>query len=262
MLPLAERLGGFARALLDPEQPAPAGVVGPEGTPSARRFGVYRNNVVVGLTHTLKDAYPAVHRIVGAEFFQAMAHLYLVSELPSSPVLLDYGGGFPAFVGSFAPASVLPYLADVARIERAWTEAYHAAEAEPIMPVSFAALAARDLPALRLRFHPSLRWVGSPFPALTIWQMNAVGGRPGPVDLDGGGQAVLIVRPEADVVVRSIPAGSLAFVQAIAAGKSMLAALADALREDAGFDLAGTLHDLIHSGAVTGFDLDPMAAAA
>ncbi|WP_316166776.1 MULTISPECIES: DNA-binding domain-containing protein [unclassified Bradyrhizobium] len=262
MPPLAERLDGFARALLDPEQPVPAGLVGPDGRPSRRRFGVYRNNVVVGLTHTLKDAYPAVHRIVGAEFFQAMAHHYLVSELPCSPILLDYGAGFPAFISGFAPASILPYLADVARLERAWIEAYHAAEAEPIAPAAFAAIAPADLPALRLRFHPSLRLIDSRFPVLTIWQMNAAGGIPGSVDIDGGGEAVLIVRPDADVVVRSIPPGSFDFVQAVVVGKSMLAALQGALRADPGFDLAGTLHDLIQSGAAIGFDLEPMVGTA
>jgi len=259
---LAERLDGFARALLDPEQPVPVGLVGPDGTPSRRRFGVYRNNVVVGLTRTLEDAYPAVHRIVGAEFFQAMARLYLVSDLPRSPMLLDYGAGFPAFIDGFGPASMLPYLADVARLERAWTEAYHAAEAEPVTSAAFAAFEPADLPGLCLRLHPSLRLVVSRFPMLTIWQMNGAGGVPGPVDLDAGGEAVLVVRPDADVEVRSIPAGSLAFIQALAAGLSILAALEDALRVDAGFDLAGTLHDLIQSGAVIGFDLGPAAGRA
>ncbi|WP_316175835.1 DNA-binding domain-containing protein [Bradyrhizobium sp. SZCCHNRI1073] len=259
--PLAERLGGFARALLDPAQPVPPGLVGPDGTPSGRRFGVYRNNVVAGLTATLKDAYPAVHRIVGEEFFQAMARRHLLSELPYSPILLDYGSGFAAFIRGFAPASALPYLADVAAIERAWAEAYHAAEAQPVTPAAFAALEPADLPALRLRLHPSLRLVCSAFPVLTVWQMNVAEGIPGPVDLDAGGEAVLIVRPEADVVVRAIPSGSFAFVQALSAGRSMLRAVDDALREDVGFDLAGTLHDLIHGGAVIGFDRATMGEA-
>ena len=40
-----------------------------------------------------------------------------------------YGDGFPAFVASFPPAGAIPFLADVARLENAWVEAYHAAEA-------------------------------------------------------------------------------------------------------------------------------------
>ena len=198
MQQLAERQRDFAAALLDPALPMPGGMVGPDGEPDSKRFAVYRNNVVVGLTETLKDAFPAVHRIVGDEFFRAMARAYVMVELPHSPILLDYGAGFPDFIRQFEPAAVLPYLPDVARIERAWTEAYHAREASPIGPDAFSAIAPDQLPALRLEPHPSLRVVRSHFPALTIWQMNAAGGIPAPVDLAAGDEDVLVVRPLAD----------------------------------------------------------------
>ncbi len=129
MQQLAERQRGFAAALLDPGLPMPDGLVGPDGEPGPKRFAVYRNNVVAGLTETLKDAFPAVHRIVGTDFFRAMARAYVLVEPPRSPIMLDYGAGFPDFIRQFDPAAGLPYLADVARIERAWTEAYHAPEA-------------------------------------------------------------------------------------------------------------------------------------
>ena len=174
---LAERQRDFAEALLNPELPAPAGLVGPNGGPSSKRFAVYRNNVVAGLTETLKDAFPAVRRIVGADFFQAMARAYVVSEPPQTPILLDYGAGFPDFIRLFAPAATLPYLSDVARIERAWTEAYHSPEAAPFDPAAFTAVEPDQLPGIRLLLHPSLRVVRSQFPALTIWQMTGTASR-------------------------------------------------------------------------------------
>src|SRR5512139_1905424 len=105
MQQLAELQRRFAVALLDPALPTPAGLVGPDGKPSSMRFAVYRNNVIVGLTQTLKDAFPAVHRIVGSEFFHALARAYVVGALPRSPMLFDYGAGFPDFIGRFEPAS-------------------------------------------------------------------------------------------------------------------------------------------------------------
>src|SRR5215468_10266336 len=106
MQQLAERQHGFASALLDPVLPIPDGLVGPDGEPGPKRFAVYRNNVVVGLTETLKDAFPAVHRIVGEDFFRAMARAYVVVEPPKSPILLDYGAGFADFIRQFEPAAV------------------------------------------------------------------------------------------------------------------------------------------------------------
>src|SRR5439155_8010965 len=142
----------------------------------------------------LKDAFPAVGRIVGEDFFRAMARTYVLQALPASPILLDYGGSFPDFIAGFEPAATLPYLADVARTERAWNEAYHAAEAAPLDPSAFAAIPPDQVAHIRLAFHPSLRIVRSPFPALTIWRMNVDDGVPQPVDF-AVAEDILIVRP-------------------------------------------------------------------
>ena len=253
MQSLAELQRSFAAALLDPALPTPAGLVGPDGKPGSRRFAVYRNNVMVGLTQTLKDACPAVHRIVGSEFFHALARAYVVGQLPRSPMLFDYGAGLPDFIDRFEPASVLPYLADVARIERAWIEAYHSAEATPIGPAAFSEIDPDLLPNVSLVLHPSIRIVRSRFPALTIWQMNAEGGIPGPVDLAAGGENALIARPEASVEVRSIPNGSPEFILALVSGRPVLAAFEEAIAADPRFDLPANLSDLIGAGAVVGF---------
>jgi hypothetical protein len=252
---LAERQRDFAAALLDSGLPTPPGLVGPDGGSSPKRFAVYRNNVVAGLTETLKDAFPAVRRIVGADFFQAMARAYVVTEPPQTPILLDYGAGFPDFIRQFEPAATLPYLADVAHIERAWTEAYHSPEAAALDPAAFMALEPYQLPEIRLLLHPSVRVVRSQFPALTIWQMNVGDGVPAPVDLAAGGEDVLVVRPMADVEVRSIPKGSVEFVQALTGGMSVLVAMEAAMTADCRFDLSANLSGLMQAGAFVGYSL-------
>jgi stage V sporulation protein SpoVS len=252
MQSLAELQRGFAAALLDPALPTPTGLVGPDGEPSSRRFAVYRNNVMVGLTQTLKDAYPAVHRIVGSEFFHALARAYVVGHLPRSPMLFDYGAGLADFIDRFEPASVLPYLAEVARIERAWIEAYHSAEATPIGAAAFSQIDPDLLPDVSLVLHPSARIVSSRFPALTIWRMNVEDGTPAQIDLCAGGEDALVLRPKVEVEVRSIPAGSADFIRALATGRSVLAAFEEALVTNPGFDLAANLTDLVQVGAVIG----------
>lgn len=251
---LAERQREFAAALLDPELPVPPDLVGPDGAPSPRRFAVYRNNVVAGLIEALKAAFPAVCRIVGAEFFRAMARAYVVLDPPGSPILLRYGEGLPEFIDGFEPAATLPYLGDVARVERAWTEAYHAPEAPPLDPTALASVAPERVPEIRLLFHPSARLVRSRFPAITIWRMNIGDGVPAPVDLGAGGEDALIARPMAEVEVRSLPEGGAAFVQALADGSSVLAAAEAAIRADSHFDLTANLAGLIRSGALIGYD--------
>jgi hypothetical protein len=247
---LAERQAAFAAALLDPARPAPPGLIGPDGEDSARRFAVYRNNVSVALIDALRANFPATNRIVGADFFTAMARAYSVSEPPASPVLLDYGAGFPDFIGRFEPAASLPYLADVARIERAWTEAYHAPEASSLDPVLLSRIPSDQAAHLRFSIHPSVRIVRSRFPALTIWRMNIDDGEPAPVDLDRGGEETLVARPEADVEVRSIPPGGAEFIAALAEGHALVEAAEVALHAANCFDLAANLTAIFGAGVL------------
>ncbi|WP_204270386.1 hypothetical protein, partial [Klebsiella aerogenes] len=71
-------------------------------------------------------------------------------------------------------------------------------------------------------------------------RMNIAGGVPAPVDF-ALGEDVLIVRPAAEVEVRLLASGGLDFLQALADGMSVLAALKIAMAADHGFDLTVNL---------------------
>jgi hypothetical protein len=250
-----ERQRNFAAALLDPRMPVPVGLVGPDRQPSKKRFNVYRNNVVTGLVEALKAAFPAVRRIVGDEFFAAMARVYVSLEPPKSPVMLDYGETFPDFIGKFEPAMSVPYLRDVALLERAWVEAYHAAEAPLADFADLAALDPQCFPELGFVLHPSVGVVRSPFPVVQIWLMNIDGGLPVAIDLSQGGETALVIRPVAEVEVRQLSAGAATFIKALAAHASVSAATSLALDEEAGFDLGRALQDLFAIRAVVGWSV-------
>lgn len=259
---LRERQRDFATALLDPARAVPDGVVGPDALPSARRFGVYRNNIVVGLIEALRAAFPAVCRLVDDEFFTAMAHAYVAFEPPSTPVMLAYGATFPDFIATFEPALSVPYLADVARLERAWSDAYHAAEGIPEEPARLRTIAPARLPEVRFVLHPSLRIVRSIWPIVQIWAMNIDGGVPAAIDIERGGENAVVIRAASEVEVRTVTAGAAAFMLALQAGASVVGAAARALDEDPAFDLAGALCDLLAIDAVIGWsasdETDPM----
>ena len=134
----------FAAALLDPGLPVPLDVVSDNAPSLSRRFAVHRNNVVAGLVEALEARFPAVEKIVGKEFFVAMARAFIQKRPPRSLLLATYGDEFAEFIGAFEPAHELPYLADVARIEAARTRAYHAADAAPLGASELAQLDAKD----------------------------------------------------------------------------------------------------------------------
>ena len=137
----------FTQALLDPSTHVPGAIRGAMHHESEHRFAVHRNNVTVSLVAALAARFPVVERLVGEEFFRAMARAYVKREPPRSPVLLHYGATFPGFIEEFEPARTLAYLGDVARLELARGRAYHAADATPVGTEAFAACRASSLGA-------------------------------------------------------------------------------------------------------------------
>lgn len=254
---LSDRQAEFAEAILDPERPVPIGLIGPRCQPSAKRFAVYRNNVVLGLIETLKAAYPVVHRLVGEAFFAAMARLYVRAHPPASPIMLKYGESFPAFIAHFEPAAGLAYLPDVARLERRWVEAYHAADASPLPPSTLGRLPTRAFPFLRFLLHPSLRILRSRFPIVSIWQAHIGGDLAESIDLNDGGEDAVITRPEAEVEIRRLPPGAAAFIAALLAGSPLLKAAAEGLRAAPSFDLTQALGGMIEARMIIGYDTQP-----
>ncbi len=108
-----------AQALLDPALPCPTGLSTWNGSDPQTRFAVYRNNVMMSLIDALADTYPVVQRLVGEDFFRAMARVFAQAKPPRSAVMAYYGRDFAAFIDAFPPAASVPYLADVARLEMA-----------------------------------------------------------------------------------------------------------------------------------------------
>ena len=98
----------FAPALLDPACATPPVVTGPNGRAAGKRYDVYRNNVTVSLIDALAAIYPAVQRITGTDFFRAMARFHVRESPPASPLLFEYGRGFPDFIAGYEHAQTLP----------------------------------------------------------------------------------------------------------------------------------------------------------
>jgi uncharacterized protein len=240
----------FAQALLRPDREEPVCLSGPDGKGIKKRFNVYRNNVTVSLIDALADIYPATQRIVGEKFFREMARLHVRKSPPHSPLLFEYGRDFPEFIDRFEHTGGMPWLGDVARIERAWLDAYHAADAQPCQPDALAATDPAILGDLRFRAHPSARIVCSSFPAVTIFTANRADGAVETIESNRPEDA-LITRPNIDVAVRFLPLGGAAFLTALTAGKS-LAEAASAGAEDAEtFDLAANIGGMLEAGAFT-----------
>lgn len=252
-MPAVERIdyaADFVPGLLDPAQATPGIVAGPRGKAAEKRYAVYRNNVTVSLIEALAATFPAVARITGEDFFRAMARTFVRAHPPTSPLLFEYGEGFADFVASYEYAAGMPWLPDVARIERAFLDAYHAADAPPLTAEAVARLAPERLAAASWRPHPATRILRSDFPAVTIFSVNRA---PGPVEPIGtfAPEDALVTRPDVEVAVRLLPPGGAMFLQRLLAGAPLAEAAGAALGEAPEFDLAANIAGMIEAGAFT-----------
>lgn len=244
----------FAAALADTELPLPEGLTSARGQPDRLRFAVYRNNVHVSLVEALVRAFPVVYRIVGDTFFRAMARAYVAVHKPEDAVLIRYGASFSDFIASFTPAGSLAYLADVARLEYAWSEAYHAADADPIGLQSLAAVASEMLPDTRLIAHPATRLLASSHAIGSIWAAHQQERVP-PVQT-ALAQTVLVTRPEAEVKASILPAVDAPFITALLAGDTIGDAAEEAGRHSSDFNPRAALAGLISLGAISGLQVN------
>ncbi len=246
----------FAAPLLDPERPTPHGVNGPGAKAARSRYGVYRNNVTISLIDALSDTFPAVERIVGRDFFREMARLFVRAHPPTSPLLFEYGHALADFIDRFEPAATMPWLGDVARIERAWLDAYHAPDAEPLRPEALGAIGPESLGSAVFQPHPALHILRSSHPAVTIFSANR---RQEPVGRisERAGEDALITRPHLEVFVRILPPGGAAFLMALRSGQPLADAAAHAFDAEPQFDLAANIAGMLEAGAFASVAINP-----
>jgi hypothetical protein len=249
---LMDTQADFADALLSTATPVPDCVRGALRGRAERRFAVYRNNVAVSLLNALGARFPVVARLVGEEFFRAMAREYVMQDPPRSPLLFKYGEGLAPFIEGFAPAAPIPYLADMARLEYARGLAYHAADAEPLPASAFAALDGGRLAEFKVRLHPSVFVIISDYPIVTIWEANQASSvvRISP----RGREAALVARPFLEVEMRRLTPGTGAFLASLASGSTLGEAVAAGANASEAFSAEEALATLI--GAKIAVDID------
>jgi len=247
---LRDLQSGFKQALLskDHNDFASQAIAGGEITATAR-LQVHRNNVIITLTEALKATYPAIDRLVGCEFFEALAAEFIRNHPPTRGTLIAYGGEFGAFLDGFEPAQQLPYLADMARLEWAWNEAFHSADAAPISGAILSDFTPEQIPNLHFNLLPSARLISSSYPIDKLWELTQATDEPDDaIEIEPGEAHILVYRPEMDVTVLFLKPPAFHFLVALNENKTLTGAYEAAAEIDPQFDLQSTLSDLMSGG--------------
>lgn len=181
----------------------------------------------------LEDTFPRMHAHLGEDAFNALCREYVETDEARTSDSNGIGVGFPDFL------SETP-LAELARMEWAWLQSYHAAEAVPLLLSNVGAMNEAELLTTGVAWHPSARLVELSAPLL----LEELAGQNPP--------ALLCIRPDAEVRIVPLDTVQLAVLNAAAQKNAVLGNLLGAAIELSG-ETAPPLEpvlDLIGAGAL------------
>ena len=205
-----------------------------------------------GATRALRLNFPAVHRLVGAEFFEGMAQLFIAAHPPKTANLDDYGAAFPMFLADFAPAKPLAYLPAVARLEWMVSRVLHAPDVPALDIERLSALSSEDHGRLRFTPNPSAGLVHADCPADEIWRAVLEGDDEAmaAIDIGDGPVWLLVRRLETGVDVARLAEAEARFLLLLIDGMSLDGALLAA----GDIDATALLARFLAHGVFTDFD--------
>lgn len=217
-----------------------------EQTPPA--FAVYRNTWLKGLLDALDANYPTVAMILGADQFEAVALQFARNHPTRTPVLALYGAEFPGFLANHEAADDIPYLRDVAALERLWTECFFAPDRATLHSSRLASVNEAELLQLRLRVHPATRFARFETPAVTIWQAHRAESGFDELEPEWHAEHVLVTRHGMSIAVNLIDEAAHRLLFEIQRDQVLGDAIAATADAHPGCDLANAL-TMIVSGA-------------
>jgi len=210
-------------------------------------LSVYRNTSLSGAVEALIDNYPVVRAIIGDAMFGNVAIDYAMAQPPNSPVLAFYGRRFADWIEAKFWAADMPYLADVARIERLHIESLFAADARPLAQDALAEIGPDAWSVTRLRLHPATRIHASPMPAMSIWLAHQ-SGRPSVIEPEWRPEGALFTRPHSTVQARVLDAPAQQFLNAIRRGESVGVAALETAERHPRADIGALFATFIEAG--------------
>jgi len=258
--PPGEFQSDVSRSLTNNNAPCPSQVKQQGSDSQSRRFNIYRNNRAVSLIESLKATFPAVNKLVGDEYFSAVARSFIDEHPPQSAVMAEYGGDFGEFIRQSPNATNIPYVADLAALEWARLQSYHSADAVALPlntllskaePSQYDSLVFAVLPSL---YQLSSRWpVGSLWSEITspaAQTADQTADKPA-IDMNVS-EYIVVVRREYEVLVQVLPESGAMLLERLKRGDSLQEAVSSVTEHDPEFDPGLHLQGLIDLGAFCG----------
>ena len=130
-------------------------VLGDERLSAEARVDIYANMYFYRILDALKEDFPATLAVLGDDNFHNVVTGYLIEHPPTDPSITHSGSHLADYLRDHPMREDVPYIADLAKLERATVEVFLGPDADTLDADALRAVAVEDWPAMNLKLHPS-----------------------------------------------------------------------------------------------------------
>lgn len=217
-------------------------------------FNIYRNGFYRACIDALASNYPAIVALLGDTYFRTLAKNYVNEWPPEVGTLAGYGENFAEFIEMTSVSHNLPYLADVARLDRAWLEVYFSFVSTPLDAESIAEMASEgaEIDLERLTLSRSSALLLLQYPVAEIWRkLKDFGHIQKVVELPKEREHILLWRYDSEVMLRTLQAKEYQFFSSFKDGLVIEQAIEQAYGDDSELEMNDLFSNLIAAGLLT-----------
>lgn len=221
---------------------------------------VYRNNYYISLTEALRSVYVSVDKLVGKGFFDFVAHSYIDAHPSKSGNLHEFGSYFSYFIGSLDQAASVPYIADIAKLDWAWHQMFHAKDSAPLNVETLEEFEHEELGALNFKFIEGMQVLTMGFTVFGLWNhCREIPGFEGADELSYNKttEFIMIHRLGLDVVVSLMSQAEVTFIEELKKGECLADATESAMSHNMQFQLLEVLQSLFVKEVIDRVELLP-----
>lgn len=219
-----------------------------------QRFQIYQHNYFSTLIDALQSVYAITYQLVGEDFFVYMAKDYILHNPSLSGDIRQFGKDFATFIATFPAVQYLPYLADMARLEWAYHEVFHAADVECFNLAELQSMDKNTYPQLKFLLNPACRLIESEYPILEIWQLHQ-GDNDKIIELSSSHDKVLILRVGLEVTLTRLNAAEFVLLQAFAEGLCFAEACKQAASAEPTIMITPVMQKFVSTNVIVSFSL-------
>lgn len=190
---------------------------------SAEAVAVYRDGYTARMSEALGETFEACWRVLGDEEFLDACKMFCRSVPSTSHNLSDYGFSFPDFLLNRCQAHE-PFIADLARLEWAYKELFHAA---PHQALTAEQLSAAVKPSSVFVFGHAVQLLSFNHSVVNIWKRDRSDATPlSRSDWDGPQQVLMYKGANHKIFTRILAAPEASVITSLFNGMSLESTLA------------------------------------